>query len=165
MAMGKKVLQKIINDSGARELLGQVGESLELDDKVRSDMKSFVLSNIYSESVGITCAQARTSKWHMLKKKSTMRLPPDDDSLGLHLERTNYLSYCQLHYDLREHPSPIGHGWEIINGKCRPVRHTLPALPESSRNQVGAEIVQNGDESSSDDDASECGESTDSDEG
>ena len=92
-----------------------------------------------------------------------MRLPPDDDSLRLHLERTNYLSYCQMHYDLREHPSPIGHGWKIINGKCRPVRHTLPALPDYLRKQ--AYTLQNSDESSSDEDASECGESTDSDEG
>ena len=26
--------------------------------------------------------------------------------------------------------SPIGHGWAIMNGKCRPVRHTLPPLPD-----------------------------------
>ena len=22
----------------------------------------------------------------------------------------------------------IGHGWEIVNGKCKPVHHTLPSL-------------------------------------
>ena len=25
--------------------------------------------------------------------------------------------------------SPINNGWEIINGKCRPVRYTVPPLP------------------------------------
>ncbi|KAG1680240.1 hypothetical protein GQR58_012475 [Nymphon striatum] len=27
-------------------------------------------------------------------------------------------------------PSPIGHGWELVDGRCRPVRHTQPALPK-----------------------------------
>ena len=68
-----------------------------------------------------------------VKEKGTMRLPPDDDLLRPHLERTKYLSYCQMYYDFQEHPSLISHGWEVINGKCRPVPHTLPALPENLR--------------------------------
>ena len=39
----KKLLQKVINDPGARELLGRVGENLELQDKVKDDMKAFLL--------------------------------------------------------------------------------------------------------------------------
>jgi len=62
-------------------------------------------------------------------KKCTVRLPPDDDTLNHHLERTNCITYCQMHYDLLEHLSPIGYGWEFMNGKCRPVRHTHPPLP------------------------------------
>jgi len=30
---------------------------------------------------------------------------------------------------LKKHPSPIGHGWELVDGYCHPVRHTHPALP------------------------------------
>ena len=125
----KQVLQKVITDPEAKDLLGRVGESLELDDVVRADMKAFVLAKVYGESTDFTCGQARASKWHKLKKKCTIRLPPDDNSLNLHVERTNYVTYCQLHYNMVEHPSPIGHGWEIMNGKCRPVRHTLPPAP------------------------------------
>ena len=65
-----------------------------------------------------------------MKKKSLACLPPDQDTLDHHLERVNYLTYCQKHYNLQEHPSPIGNGWEHINGKCRPVRYTVPAMPE-----------------------------------
>ena len=43
--------------------------------------------------------------------------------------RANYLAYIQRHSVLRNHPSPIGHGWEMINGHCRPVRYTKVALP------------------------------------
>ena len=153
----KKVLEKVKINSEARELLGRVGESLELKHDVRADMKAFVLSVIYAESADVSCGQARVSKWHKLKNKSTIRLPPDDDSLNLHMERSNYLTYCQLHYNLQEHPSPIGHGWELVNGKCRPVRHTLPPLPQQFTPHDCS------DESSSDDEMSQCGDPTDSD--
>ena len=117
-------------DPEARELLVRVGQSLQLDDEVRTDMTAFVLSNVYAKSEDFTCGQARASKWHMkMKKKSTIRLPPDHDS-HLHLQRTNYITYCHLHYQLLEHPSPIGHGWAILNGTYRPVRHNLPSFPQ-----------------------------------
>ena len=73
---------------------GQVGESLALEDGVRANMKVFVLSQVYSESADITCGQARASKpkSQKLKKKSTVRLSPDDDSLNHHVVRINYIT-------------------------------------------------------------------------
>ena len=90
------MLQKVISDPEARELLGGVGESLELRDEIKATMKTIVLSKIYNEDTGVTCGQARASWWHKMKKKSTVHLPPDDDTLNHHLERTNY-TYCQVH--------------------------------------------------------------------
>ena len=57
-----------------------------------------------------------------------MHLLPDDDSLEQHIKRANFLAYIQHHPDLGRHPSPIGHGWELVNGCYRPVHHTKPAL-------------------------------------
>jgi len=57
----KKMLQKVIRDPEARELLGGVGEILELRDEVKATMKTFVLSKIYNEDTGVTCGQARAS--------------------------------------------------------------------------------------------------------
>ncbi|CAB4022718.1 Hypothetical predicted protein, partial [Paramuricea clavata] len=103
-------------------------------------MKAFVMCNVYAESGDVSCGQARASKWHKLKKKSTMCLPPDSNLLDFHVERTNYITYCQRHYSLLEHPSPIGHGWEIMN--------TLPPLPEQLTRWDSSD--ENTDESSSD---------------
>ena len=58
-----------------------------------------------------------------------MRLPPDNVSLNLHIMHANYLASIQRHPDLRNHPSLIRHGWEMINGHCRPVRYTNVNLP------------------------------------
>ena len=54
----KKVLQKVISDPEARELLQQ---RLELRDEVKAAMKTFVLHAMYSENAGVTCGQARAS--------------------------------------------------------------------------------------------------------
>ena len=65
-----------------------------------------------------------------------------------------------MHYDLLEHPSPIGHGWEFMNGKCRPVRHTQPPLPRELLHVPQDCIDDNSDGSSSDDNSEIC-DSTD----
>ena len=58
-----------------------------------------------------------------------MRLPPDDDFLKQHITRANFLAYIQRHRELRDHPSPVGYGWTLVNARCRPVRHTQQAIP------------------------------------
>ena len=74
-------------------------------------------------------AEARATKWKTMKNKSFICLPPDADSLHQHCLRANYLAYLVRHPTLKHHPSPLGHGWELVGGRCRPVRHTRPALP------------------------------------
>ena len=46
------------------------------------------------------------------------------------MERTYYISYFQLNYNTLEHPSPICHGWELVNGKYRSVYNAISPLPE-----------------------------------
>jgi len=56
---------------------------------------------------------------------------------------TNYLAYLLTHCELQSHPSPIGHGWHLVNGLCVPVHSThspllsfmpLPTKPEAEIN-------------------------------
>ena len=63
------------------------------------------------------------------EEESFIRLPPDMDSLRQHCLRANYLRYLIHQPSLKNHPSPLGHGWELASGCCHPVRHTCPALP------------------------------------
>ena len=56
-------------------------------------------------------------------------MPPDDDCLKQHITRANFLAYIQRHPELRDRPSPVGYGWTLVNGRCRPVHHTQQALP------------------------------------
>lgn len=87
---------------------------------------------------GCSLALARAAKWKGQKKTSLMGLPPDDDSLKQHIMPANFLIYIQHHLELRRHPSPIGRGWELVNGRCRPVRYPLrlsvPSPPQAGDN-------------------------------
>jgi len=73
--------------------------------------------------------EAHADKWKAMKKKSFFRITPDTDFLRQHFIRANYSTYLVLHPLFKKHPSPIRHGWELVDGYCRPVRHTRPALP------------------------------------
>ena len=74
-------------------------------------------------------AEAHATKWRTMKKKLFVHLPPDEDGLHQHCLHANYLAYLVRHPSLKCHPSPLGHGWDLVDGRCRPVRHTQPALP------------------------------------
>lgn len=114
-------------DVEARELLSRVGDEPLLSEHVEASMEEFVLSKIYNCDEE-TCASARAAKWRSQRKKSTMFIPPDKDSLHHHFLRVNYITYCQKNFKLKDHPCPLGNGWALINGKCRPVRYTSPPL-------------------------------------
>ena len=74
-----------------------------------------------------------------------MRLPPELDSLKQHIMPANYLAYIQRHPDEKEHPSPIGHGWELVNGRCKPVRHTEHSLPATLPDELHEQLEDNSD--------------------
>ena len=64
------------------------------------------------------------------KKKNTLNLPPDSESLYHHFQRANYLTYCPQNFNLKKHPSPIRNGGNLDNGKCCAVRYSRRTLPE-----------------------------------
>ncbi len=128
--MGKpSVYHKVAQSTLAQHQLAKCGERVDLEEEVLEELFKFTRQVIYGDMKSGTMAESRAAKWKAMKKKTFLRLPPDADSLYQHCLRANYLSYLARHPTLRTHPSPIGHGWELIDGRCRPVRHTRPALP------------------------------------
>ena len=106
-----------------------MGGELPLSENTRKLMKAFVIEAIYGNSKHIIPGEARATKWRSLKKKSTLRLCPDDDTLDHYCERANFLSYIQLHPEIYNLPSPIWLGCMLVDGHCCLVRNRLPAFP------------------------------------
>lgn len=71
-------------------------------------------------------------KWCKKKRTSKASFSPDKTFLPLHkFDGVNYLTSCQIYYDLMDHTSPIDHGRELRNGKCLPMRYSSLALPDN----------------------------------
>ena len=121
---GKKSLYQLAEKSPvAKRLLMHCGED------VIEDLFQFTRHIIYGDNKSTTMAESRAAKWKQMKNKTFLRLPPDADSLRQHCLRANYWSYLMHHPSLKKHPSPIGYGWQLVDGHCRPVHHRNIALP------------------------------------
>ena len=98
-------------------------------EEVVEELFKFTRHVIYGNNKSSSMAEARAAKWKKMENKSFIRLPSDGDRLHQHCLCTNYLAYLVRHPALKHHPSPLGHGWDLVDGRCRPVRHTRSALP------------------------------------
>ena len=64
------------------------------------------------------------------------------------------LHTAKKNFQLSRHPSPIGNGWGIIDGKCQSVKNVLPALPAS----LPSQCAQSDEDRSDSDDIDGCSE-------
>ncbi len=114
----------------ARQLLQGLGKSIPVTEETQKDMAQFTIKYIYKDKTNKTLAEARAKKWEAMKRKSTLRIPPDADSHCLKVTRGNYQAYIWLNYMTPDAPpSPLQHGWTLREGKCLPTRYSKPALP------------------------------------
>jgi hypothetical protein len=123
------VYDQVAKIPGAQRQLSRCGDTLENDEEVVEELFQFMRHVIYGDNNSSSMAEARAAKWKKMKNKSFIRHPPDGDSLHQHRLRANYLAYLARHPALKHHPSPLGHGWDLVDGRCRPVHHTRSALP------------------------------------
>ena len=127
--VGKKMVSDCVSKSAeARNLLISCDTSLNLTDKAIADMSKFVIKYVYNNKNSITSAAARAAKWRCQKIKSITRMIPDLESSLHQFKRVNYMIYIQKNFHLKEHPSPLLHGWNIENGLCLLTSSALPTL-------------------------------------
>ena len=120
--------------SETKECLEDFGKTLVLSEKVINDLIMFVIRFIYNDKKSKTLAESRVALWKKMKRKSMQRLPPDEDTLRLHLQRCNYVTHGYLNYMLPESPPlPTQFGWTTTDDVCVPIRYTIPPLPELIR--------------------------------
>ena len=146
----KSVMTNIAKITDFSLSLDKVGMQLPITDSVVDQLRNCTIKSVYNDNKSKTLADARASKWKIMKKKSFSRLPPDEDSHYQHPRRVNYQSYVYLDYMNKDAlPSPKDQGWSIQEGKCYPIRYTESALPSNvceilkKREIVEAEIVNN----------------------
>ena len=84
-------------------------EQLNIDENSMQDLLHFTRTIIYGDEKSQSMAKSRAEKW---QASSTS------------LQVGKLLLYITLHPTIRNHPSPCGNGWEMVNGVRRHVRNT-----------------------------------------
>ena len=70
------------------------------------------------------------------EKQEHCHLPPDEDSLRLHIRCTNYIAYLMRNPSLYNRPSQIGNRCMLENWVCRPIKYLKPAIPVNPKNHA-----------------------------
>ena len=165
---GKKVIFDRVSESDEyRSLLSSVGQTLPVSHRTVDDLRMFTMQCVYNDKTSKTLGEARAKKWSTMKRKSTASLPPDEESHYLRALRVAYQVYVWLHFEMPDAPpSPLQNGWQMVDGKCVPIRYRSAALPQElnimrtkhqSGNSEDSDTSDEGDESES-----EHGEDSDS---
>ena len=151
----RTVAERVKKSEEAKYLLASCGTNANLTDEIKDNMTKFTIKYVYNDKNSSTPSEARAIKWKQQKKKSLIRMIPDNDSLLHHFKRVNYICYIQKNFHLKEHPSPLLHGWHLENGLCLPIRHSIPALPRTMpEREQGSSSVESSSETDSSDDFS-----------
>ena len=73
---------KVAKSSVERQQLSRCGDSLDLVKEVEQEFFAFTRQVIYGDKKSSTMAEAHATKWKTMKKKSFIRLPPDQGRAG-----------------------------------------------------------------------------------
>ena len=132
---GKKAVLKNVhkNIHKAKELLETFGKSLNISEECYKDVILFIIRFVYNDNKSVSPAESRCLFWKRMKKKSTQRLPPDEESLRWHIMRSNYVVHTIMNYNTASYTtsSPSENGWNIVDDACVPIRYKNPCIPES----------------------------------
>ena len=77
----KNLNNVFINKEDTQKLLADLGKSLVLREEVYRIVNMFVICYVYNNKKSNNLADSRSLIWKIMKKTTTQRLPPDEDSL------------------------------------------------------------------------------------
>ena len=128
----KSIFQSVVKSEEACELLTCLEKVIPVTEATLERMALFTIKYVSGDKDSTTFAEARALKWNKMKKKSTPRIPPDCESHNLKVKRANYQVYILHRYDkLEAPPTPLEHGWELVEGNCQPFRYISAPLPKN----------------------------------
>ena len=114
------------------DLIIDIVNELPLSDSVSKVMKTLWGYMGTTKANLLEPRQLNGKAWKRIQRFDCL----DDDTLDHYCERASYLLYIQLHPEVYNHPSSIGHGWMLVNGLCRPIRNRLCTLPNNVKQPV-----------------------------
>ena len=128
----KSIFQSVVKSEEACELLTCLGKVIPVTEATLERMALFTIKYVYGDKDSTIFAEARALKWNNMKKKSTQKIPPDRQSHDSKVKGANYQVYILHRYDKPEAPpTPLEHGWELVEGKSQPLQYISAPLPKN----------------------------------
>ena len=116
----------------ACELLTCLGKVIPVVEATLERMALFTIKYVYGNKDSTTFAEARALKWNKMKKSRHKEFLQTVSHTILKVKRANYQVYILHRYDKPEAPpTPLEHGWELVEGKCQPLRYISAPLPKN----------------------------------
>ena len=133
---GKQAIFSSASRAGADiQELQRLGTSLTCNNELLKGVVKSILCFVYKEKETTRINISRAKRWNSMKKKNTARLPPDEDSLYLHIRRANYQAHIFRSYADPSAPvPPYDDGWVSNDqGYLELIRSTIASIPEDSK--------------------------------
>ncbi|XP_071817001.1 uncharacterized protein [Apostichopus japonicus] len=126
-----KSLSSFLNDDGAVSAMNQLGSHAVVTESLLIECETFVCK-LYGSETTTSVNQLRHENFTRTQVKSS-RLPPNKDSLSLHIKRANYQAYIWRNAlkAFPELPTPIGQGWKMDGTGIVIAWMTLPPAPKA----------------------------------
>ena len=160
----KAIYEKVRRSTEAQLLISNLGKHVVLSQPDIKKCSTFLVKSIYDDKSSHIIAEARAKMWRGTKNKTTLRLPPDEDSFIQHLLRANYQAKIWCEFGIPDGPqNPLDHGYKLDGLLVLPNPHTKEACPSSLRDFVLEATPETESDSSSDDETSDYNSSSDED--
>ena len=137
--LGKTQPFKRAVDTGKINLLAMLGESEKISEECINECKEFIRTVFYKGKAGESYLQTRMILYdnQSNQSKTTMSLPPDEDSCIQHILRSHYIVFIWKHFSSFIIPNidPYVNGWNLLNDMVVPVWFCGTQFPPSVQNR------------------------------
>ena len=131
-----KALDLMLENADVKAAFSQLGVEWEASPQLCAQLER-VVCRLYGEAEATDIDAVRHSMFCRDLRTEDV-LPPTKDCLLQHIKRSNYQAgvYRRCLKQKNGAPSPVGHGWKLVDGALQIVWMTLPAVPADLVNQV-----------------------------
>ena len=135
-------------ETGSLHLIASLGANTVISNQVLEDCKEFIRTVLYNGKVGESYLETRIRIYvdQPIASKSTLTIPPGEDSCTKHILQAHYQAYIWNHCECWMIPDIDSqkNGWKKSDGTLTPVWFDGPQFPPSVSNKSKRKAARDG---------------------
>ena len=149
-----KTFEKILSNQTKLKLIKELGKKGKLPGNHMQSAKEFIRSVVYAGEPSENYVDTRVRIYKNLKRKTSMAIPPDPDSVELAIKRAHLQTFTWLRCGDQNVQTldPEEFGWKLTDGELKPLWFNGDQFPPSiTRRRQGKQTDGNDADSESSD--------------